>query len=135
MRGGAALLIVLLALACVPATLPPQLAHTPGPPVIITERQYDAGAFRLRYPAGWRVISSAAGAIPAVTLVAPGDEALIFVTLGDGDSPPLPGAEYLDRTEVDGMTAWLRAPQGQQTTYEPVFAQLVASIEVVDTGN
>ena len=39
-----------------PASAPPQLSHTPGPPVVVGAGSLDAGLFRLRFPPDWRVI-------------------------------------------------------------------------------
>ncbi len=57
---GVFLLVVILA-ACVPTTPPAQLAHTPEPPIIISDGVVDNGAFTVRYPAGWEVVTGMDG--------------------------------------------------------------------------
>ena len=53
-------LLALFALAgcgtLLPAEPPPQLAHTPGAPIIVSETRIDAGIFQLAYPRDWRVV-------------------------------------------------------------------------------
>lgn len=73
------LLIIMLS-ACqsiVPATNPPQLSHTPGAPITITDNQIDAGWFMLDYPDGWRIVTNIAIEPLRLTLVSP-DETLII---------------------------------------------------------
>lgn len=84
----AVLLAVCLA-ACVPATVPPQLADTPGPAVVVSDHLYDSGTFQVEYPAGWRVITSAAGDPVSVIFAAPEGDALIMLgeTITDAPSP------------------------------------------------
>jgi hypothetical protein len=82
--------------ACVPAAAPPQLTHTPGQSVTITEETFANAAFALRYPRGWRVVTGAAAASPTVTLIAPGDCALIIVSAARIDPPPALSATCSD---------------------------------------
>ncbi|MEM9951903.1 MAG: hypothetical protein AAF846_09900 [Chloroflexota bacterium] len=61
----------------IPATTPPQLQHTPGAPLTITDNQIDADWFRLTYPDGWRVVTNIAIEPVALVLVSP-DDALVI---------------------------------------------------------
>ena len=56
-----------------PASAPPQLQHTPGIPVVVTENHVDAGIFRLDYPPSWRVakLSPAAAERIELAIIAP----------------------------------------------------------------
>lgn len=85
-------MLFLFAAACVPAVTPPILSATPGEPVIVTGSVYENDRFSLTYPSGWRVITSPADAPPGVTLVAPGDCALIVVAIAPVDPPTVPEA-------------------------------------------
>jgi hypothetical protein len=99
------LIFSLLIGACVPivpATTPPQLKHTPGAFVVVTEGTFDAGVFRVDYPQWWRVVktSIASTAMIQVVFVAPDDKSITltqvevindstsdseqFITLGNG---------------------------------------------------
>jgi len=81
--------LVLLVAACVPAAVPRHLAYTPGPPVMVLDNVYDAGVFRVRYPAAWVVVSSPANQPAAVTLVAPDESATIRLSTHP-DLEPMP---------------------------------------------
>jgi hypothetical protein len=88
-------LVLLVALVfggmgCIPSRTPPQLTHTPGPPVTITDSELVTVAFRAQYPDGWRVITAAAAAPPSVILVGPGDTALIVLSAAPIQAPPVP---------------------------------------------
>ena len=64
----------------VPATTPPQLEHTPGAVVIVTENSFDAGVFQVDYPQSWRVVKTSIAASPLiqVVFVAPDKSAIIL---------------------------------------------------------
>ncbi len=120
---------------CVPAKVPPQLATTPGAAVVITEQDYDAGAFRVRYPAGWRVITSAATS-PTTVIFAPTDNVAIMLFGVDATEAPMPENEGQVRTETreitleNGITvtAILNAPADTWETFAALFEQAVESL-------
>lgn len=90
MRGLRIALIVWLLAGClpmIPAEPPPQVRHTPGPFAVIAEGTYDAGAWQVRYPNGWRVVQGRAAAPAWVVFVAPDEQ--ITITLS---AAPLPAA-------------------------------------------
>ena len=78
MKAWCGLLMVML-VSCaplVPATVPPQLAHTPGPFVTIGPDHIITPHYRLSYPLGWRVVKlNTPDQPPAFVLVSP-DEAI-----------------------------------------------------------
>ena len=80
-------LILFFFSACIPTPSAPNPDTTPGG-AIITRNTYRNDLFSVTYPAGWRAITSPAGAPPSVTFVAPGDCALIVVSSTPIDSPP-----------------------------------------------
>lgn len=53
-------LSILVALAAcaplVPATVPPHIKNTPGAAVVVTDKLFDAGDFRLEFPRAWTVV-------------------------------------------------------------------------------
>jgi hypothetical protein len=73
--------------ACIPARTPPQLAATAASGIVISGDSYDAGAFRVRVPTGWRAITSPAGAAPSVIFASPDNCALIAVSAAPLDAP------------------------------------------------
>ncbi len=82
------LFVCLLALAaCIPAKTPPQLAATAAPGIVVSGDRYDAGAFRLRFPSGWRAITSPAGAPLSAIFAAPDNCTLIAVSSAPLDAP------------------------------------------------
>lgn len=89
------LLLALLLTGCslVPARVPPQLAHTPGPTIAFREGYVLLGAFAVPVPPQWRVIKTSTAKEPLrVVLAAPDDTILITAALGARtiDSPSLP---------------------------------------------
>jgi len=129
-----ALGLVLLA-ACIPAETPPQLAYTPGPAVVVTDRVYESSVFTVRYPSGWRVVTGAADAPPSVVFVAPDEVSTITLQTGTleaatlaepGFRAELRGIELADGTRI---TAIARAPETAWETFLPVFEAVVATVE------
>jgi hypothetical protein len=80
--------LILLFASCIPAAPLPNLSATPGAAAIITRDGYRNDLFSVEYPAGWRVITSPAGAPPSVTFVAPGDCGLVIVSSVPLESVP-----------------------------------------------
>ncbi|MAS34959.1 MAG: hypothetical protein CL610_13200 [Anaerolineaceae bacterium] len=130
------LLLVSLCAACVPATVPPQVAYTPGPAVQVIDGLYDSGVFRVQYPADWRVITSAAGDPVHVIFAAPDGDALMIV--GEQvDSAPAPagyaGPLQSEQREImlaDGVmvTVILNAAPDDWAQRLALFEQVVASV-------
>lgn len=126
-------IVLLCVAACVPIQTPPQLDQTPGPAVQITDRVFESAGFSLRYPVGWRVITSAASDPPYVILVAPEDDAIIVVA---SESPPVPGLDgqsytverQIDLGEGREVTAVLHAPENDWTRYRALFDALVETV-------
>lgn len=130
-------LILLLLASCgsiVPATTPPQLAFTPGPPVVVTDRVYETADFTARYPSGWRIVTSAADEPTSVVFVGLDEQATITLMVG-----ALSDAQF-DRskqTDIRGITlkdeklvtAIGRAPTALWETFLPIFDAVVESVE------
>ena len=130
-------MLMLVAAACVPAQTPPQLAFTPGEPLVITDQQLDFGSFRLTYPTGWRVITGAAEASPALLLAAPDDAALISISPHEQTTPPpfntLPvDLQVATQQQIDiagiKVTFWLVTDQTRESEFRLILQQIIASI-------
>jgi hypothetical protein len=135
-RAGLFCLFLGLSAACVPATVPPQLAYTPGPPVRVMDGVVDLGAFQVEAPPGWRIVTSAASADPRVILVSPANTALIVVGEAATNVPELSGAEGPLRTEQQilrlsdeaQVTAVLHAPAADWNAHQAVFQSVLNSL-------
>jgi hypothetical protein len=121
--------------ACVPARVPDQLGHTPGPAVIVTDRVFDAGIFRVRYPAGWRIVTGEALFPVAVIFVAPDAKTTIKLQVGAADNPSPPDAQFqtvvrrISLTDSTTITLIGSAPSGEWAAFMPIFEQVAASVQ------
>ncbi|MBZ0278200.1 MAG: hypothetical protein K8I60_18785 [Anaerolineae bacterium] len=128
-------LVSLILAACVPAQTPPQLAYTPGPAVIVTDRVYESAAFTVRYPSGWRVVTGAADAPLSVVFVAPDEVSTIRVQVGGLENASLSDAGF--RYDVRGVeladgttiTAIAHIAEDRWETIQPIFEDMVKSIK------
>lgn len=77
---------IIMMMACspiVPATTPPQLDHTPGAFVVVTDATYSAGVFQVDYPSDWRIVktSIASDENQQVVFVAPDESSLTLTQI------------------------------------------------------
>jgi hypothetical protein len=129
---------LLLFSACIPARTPAQLEYTPGPAVQVIDHIYDAGAFHVAYPDGWRVVTSAATSPVSVIFVAPENDALIMVGEGLTEAPAPAGYTGDLRSErreipLDNgvvIVAILNAPPENWDARLALFEEVVGSIVV-----
>ena len=122
--------LLLLLSACVPAQVPPQLAHTPGPPITITEDTITTDVFTVRYPRGWRVVKlSIAGAPPWLAFISEDDTLRIEVRAEPFDDETAP---LLEETVVEsGVRIYLRAmsaDEGDETNLREWFEVVRESV-------
>jgi hypothetical protein len=125
------IILALLLAACVPARQPEQLAFTPGPPVIVTDNTYQNAVFSARYPAGWRLITSAADAPLAVILVAPDEVSTVTLQLAPVEAAAADGVHLETRVlRFDGVTVYAaaQAPADQWPDFAPVFDRVLSSV-------
>ena len=123
--------------ACVPATVPVQLAHTPGPGVTLSGQVYNSGTFRAEIPDGWRVITSAAGDPVTVIFAAPDSPALIMLGENIDKVPPPAGydGELVTHQQVvalntgSSVTAVLNAAPDEHDRWLALFERVVQSIQ------
>lgn len=112
----------LLLAACgslAPAATPAQLAHTPGPPVMVTGSVYNAGVFSLRYPSGWRIVTGAASSPMWVGFVSPDEDAvLVFSAAPLADVPRPPALE----ADAQAVTDQRSISLGEITLYAGIIA-------------
>ena len=134
MRYVVAFLFLAACAPIVPATTPPQLAFTPGPPVVVTNRVYETVDFTVRYPSGWRIVTSAADQPTSVVFVGLDEQATITLRVGALDDASFDKTQMTDIRTVtlkSGkiVTAIGRAPAGLWQTFLPIYEAVVASIE------
>ncbi len=132
------LCVLSFASGCVPATVPPHLANTPGAPVVVADRLYDAGAFRAEVPDGWRVITSPADEATFVLFVSPGNCALIVLSVAPVEMPS-PSSECdatafaTERREqaLERVTVYagMNAPTAARAAWLATFERVVSSIQ------
>lgn len=104
-------LALLLISACVPPTVPPHLANTPGPAVIITDDRVTAGGLRVDIPTGWRVITSAASAPFSLILAAPDGCGVIILARRPVELPATdcPATAWTETIEVPTAAGYAHA--------------------------
>jgi hypothetical protein len=132
------LFLCLICAGCIPAQTPPQLEFTPGAPVVVTDQLYQHEAYQVSYPAGWRVITAAAENAGSVTLAAPDNQALVFISTSSIDNPPaLPDVEnqQVETREIsltDGTTIYtaLVVDTEFQEAMQPTFDHILSSIDL-----
>lgn len=121
--------------SCIPAEIPAQLEFTPGPEFQISHTVYENQTFVVTYPSDWRVISPPTEFAGQVTLVAPQDNALIFITANEVHEVPIiadldnPITSYIG-FEDDSLHTYLTTDEASLEAYQSVFAQVVDSIKL-----
>jgi hypothetical protein len=122
--------------ACIPARTPEHLANTPGAPVVITDEEYLGAAFRVRYPAGWRVINGSSQFPQTVTFAAPGNCLVITLSSAPLDTPTLPSECSPVQTDAqqftqDSLTIYAvgAASEADWAGFRAEFERALASVE------
>jgi hypothetical protein len=123
--------------ACIPADTPPQLAHTPGTPVVITQDRVEAAHFSAVYPPGWRVITSPAELDSSLIFAAPDNCALIILATTPINPPDLadcPGESISSEMQsiemgTDTIYTALIVSAESQAAVTPIFNRVLESIE------
>ncbi len=134
--GGALLLIAMTGCGgkSAPSATP---LPTPGVPMTITDSTVTTQSFRLEYPDGWRVITSAAAAPPALVLVAPGDCQIVWVSSVPMATPALPptcdrgAAQMIVRTvalDTERISVWGGAGADDLAAFTVNFDRIVGSV-------
>lgn len=136
----APLLIVFVgACGSLPAQVPPQLQHTPGPSLVVQERTLQTASYQVDPPAGWRIVKSTIASEPIVlVLVAPDD--VMMMTIGDAPLAALPeDADFVLREAVvtlpNGQSVYLRG-QGKRemaAQFETIFEAVQSSIRLSES--
>lgn len=121
----------------VPATQPPQLAHTPGAYVVVddTTSTYDAGVFRVAYPQGWRIVKTSIASTPdmAVVFVSPDEQSTLRLTTSPPSvAPVVPDSHQRSATHTlhDHQAVYLhgQAPLEQAQALDRAFERVLASL-------
>lgn len=117
----------------VPATSPPQLSHTPGASLTITDNHIDAGWFTLDFPDGWRVVTNIAIEPLHFTLVSPDDEMFIIVEVHLGGCSivqPSQTPGFYSRHECrENLFITATVDVEFQATFHPAFDLVIDSID------
>ncbi len=116
----------------VPATTPPQLEHTPGAFVVVTNETFDAGVFRVDYPHSWRVVKTSIASTPLIQVVfVTPDESSITLTQMDTVSDTTNDDERFITLENDVMIQVLiKASDDAEDTFLVYADQLINSIRL-----
>ncbi|MGJ3237426.1 MAG: hypothetical protein ACFE0Q_01845 [Anaerolineae bacterium] len=143
MQGIMCLLLIALLVACqslIPATTPPQLQHTAGAPLTITDTHIDANWFSVDYPDGWRVVTGVAIEPISLVLVAPDDTFIIRVADARAGCPipPTPDSNRHQRTVCIGEVGAQVVISGDtapatRTRYDTFFEMVVNSVIITPT--
>ncbi|MCS6835565.1 MAG: hypothetical protein NZ750_06060 [Anaerolineae bacterium] len=129
-------LILALLVGCgplVPATVPPQLSHTPGTFVTISADQISTDAYRLSYPLGWRVVKLNTAAQPPAFVIASPDDA-VQIAIGDQAAEALRPSEGTISLEAERvlptgrLSVRLIAPPERQAEAEAHLRRLLDSL-------
>lgn len=122
-----------------PAQLPQRLADQSGnrlptlaAPFTITADTYQNEAFSVRYPQGWRVVSSASFAPPSVVFVSPDERQIILISTDDNPSLTYP----FDDVDYDSIRRqqgdiWIIgiAPVAEWETFLRVYEATIAGLD------
>lgn len=140
-RYGVAVVGLMLALvACgpiVPAQTPPQLAHTPGAPIVIDEQWLSTDDFRLQYPAGWRVVKLNVTGSPLEIVFAGPDDSLLIrlnrLAASDKNQPDTAILSLVVRdtgaTQATGIVLSGQAPPDLTAELDQIMRQMAASVQ------
>ncbi len=132
------LLCMLLCAGCaplIPATVPPQLSHTPGTFITIDDQFVGTTLWRIRYPDGWRVVKISIAAEPVrFVFVSPDDQMVIEVAeTALIEATPEPDRIYLrDTRSIAGLTFYLSgsAPQNEGEMFEGFYQLVLDSVQI-----
>ncbi|MEO1644801.1 MAG: hypothetical protein AAFR67_06415 [Chloroflexota bacterium] len=127
---------MLLLTACgslVPATTPPQLEHTPGVPISITDERITTPGFTVDYPDGWRVIKTSIAEAPLEFVFASPDGEMIITlsTTGCPDQQATPMPEGIANCVGDIYLVG-QSERDNMAQLRDIVDEVVASIIVLD---
>ena len=111
----------------IPATAPPQLAHTPGAWIVIADNSVNAGDFHFDYPSSWRIVRESAAASAAVQIVAVApDGGTVKLAQADAIDPLADQALALGEGAVVNITI-VRGDE-PSSRFDDQARQLIASV-------
>lgn len=116
----------------IPASTPPQLEHTPGAPITITESGIEGEWFALDYPDNWRVITNIAMEPLHLIMVSPDDSFLIHVEDARNGCEREPIESELWEcisNENAQLSIWGEQISELEAEYDPIFEQVVNSVK------
>lgn len=117
------LIVVSACRPLVPATVPPQLSHTPGEFIRIDDDRVYTDDFSVAYPNGWRVIKISTASEPVrFVFASPDDTMLITVSAVPFSDDATPDAsKYIRDDEQERVYFRGEAPLEQRTVFDDVY--------------
>lgn len=113
--------------ALVPATVPPHIKNTPGASVTVTDKHIDAGAFRLAFPAAWKVVKANPASVDAMHLAFLAPDGGV-VSLWQVDSVDAGDGQHLVLENGVIIRASIDAAAEPDAAFPALARQLLASI-------
>jgi hypothetical protein len=119
----------------IPATVPPQLSHTPGTFITIDDQFVGTAVWRIRYPDGWRVVKISIAAEPVrLVFVSPDEHMLIEVaeTTPLEATPEPDRINFRDTLSIAGITLYLggSTPQDEREIFEGFYQLVRDSVQI-----
>lgn len=111
----------------VPATVPPQIKNTPGAFVVVTDKTFDAGLFRLEFPRSWSVIKTSQAYYSHIQVVFRAPDGGI-VSLHQVESAGSPKADYRILPNGVILSVAIEAAEQPSDLFSTQARQLIASI-------
>jgi hypothetical protein len=128
-------LIIFVALlgACapiVPAKTPPQLAHTPGAFVVVTDDTFDAGIFSVDYPQSWRVVKTSIASTPfiQVVFVTPDDSSITLTQTETTDNSSNADERFITLDNDVVIQVLMTPSDDADENFNDLAKQLISSI-------
>ena len=124
----------------VPAQVPPQLSEEPGIFVVISDEQVETPAYRLSYPAGWRVVKTSLADAPVELVFVSADEAL-SIRVSETQPESVPAETGRVRIETEAELGGARrlyligdAPADMEASLQDRIMQMRDSLQANDQG-
>lgn len=124
-------MIVVACQPLVPATIPPQLSHTPGEFIRIDDDRVYADDFSVAYPEGWRVIKISTASDPVrFVFASPDNTMLITVSASPITDDVTPDAtKTIREDERDSVYFRGEALVEEAEVFEGIYEAVSGSVE------
>ena len=114
----------------VPATTPPQLEHTPGAFVVVTNDTFDAGIFRVDYPQSWRVVKTSIASTEwiQVVFVSPDESSITLTQMETVSNSTSDNERFITLDDGTILQVLIAPSKDADDTFTQRADQLIASI-------